>query len=225
MSLGLKMSLQEHRRKLEKQHFSERWPAGFSWLPLQNIKLDGLSWPINFYIPLKGHEGLAAVVCKLHLRRCSDSLGGVQPEAWGGLLVKPAPRGQGCPGEKLAWPGGFWGQHSFCGQRPLWTDGTQVHASLMARLVSFPGVESRFGALWGSFQILDSAALGNLHFALISEPLTYGLEIGLMVVIGAVQYYKRNLWSDSPVSGEAQGHFQRSRRNKACFAESELCCM
>lgn len=84
VSLGLKMALQEHRKKLEKQHFCERWPVGFSWLPLQNIKL-GLSWTINFYILLKGHEGPVAMVCNLHLRRCSDSLGGVQPEAWGGL--------------------------------------------------------------------------------------------------------------------------------------------
>lgn len=100
LSLGLKMSLQEHRRKLEKQHFCERWPGGFSWLPLQNIKLDGLSWPINFHILLKGHEGPAAVVCKLHLRRCSDSLRGVQPEAWGGLACKTC----------SSWSGLSWGE-------------------------------------------------------------------------------------------------------------------
>lgn len=174
----VKNVITEHRRKLEKQHFCERWPGGFSWLPLQNIKLDGLSWPINFHILLKGHEGPAAVVCKLHLRRCSDSLGGVQPEAWGGLACKTCSSWSGLSWGEAGLSWGFSGQHSFCGQRSLWTDGTQVHASLMARLVSLPWVENRFGALWGSFQILDSAVLDNLHFALISEPLTYGLEMG-----------------------------------------------
>ena len=78
----------------------------------------------------------------------------------------------------------FWvaplGSTTSVGRGYWWTYWAQVWASLLAGwgcILSVWKVE--FRALWGPFQILNSAVLGTLHFVLISELIAYGLEMSL----------------------------------------------
>lgn len=193
-----KILLHEYRKILEKQHFYKRWPVCFTRLHLQKIKL---------YIWMRACKALHSFkgIWRLWLQcAVSSILGGPmtlwrvswtarrriwgQPEGLGRPGIEtwpgceePLPHFHDClrEGAGLFW-GAPWGSTTSVGRGYWWTDRAQVWTSLKAELgCVFSGWRVEFGALWGPFQILDSAVLGNLHFVLISESLTYGLEMSL----------------------------------------------
>ena len=78
----------------------------------------------------------------------------------------------------------FWmaplGSATSVGRGYWWTYWAQVWASLLAGWGCIFSVwKVDFRALWGPFQILNSAVLGTLHFVLISVSIAYGLEMSL----------------------------------------------
>ena len=141
-------------------------------------------------------------ICRLWLQWSVSDLRGA-PDCLKGVLNSMQENLGAAKGLREAWPwnlAGLWrasswfawlswgrsrpvlgsspGQHYFSGER--WTYWAQVWASLLAGLGCIFSVwKVEFHALWGPFQILNSAVLVTLHFVLISESIAYSLEMSL----------------------------------------------